>query len=72
MIGISFVSFILGFSLACTCESLQDLEEPGPHFTTIFQEGHEGPETQNDWRNPPLALALAFNRLFDENTSVPN
>ena len=33
------------------------LGRAGPLSTTIFQDGHEGPETQNDWRNPP----------FDEN-----
>ena len=42
----------------CISSKVQDLEEPDPHTTTIFLEGHEGPETENDWslkwRNPPF------------------
>ena len=29
-------------------QKFKTLEEPDPHPTTIFLEGHEGPETEND------------------------
>ena len=44
-----FIYFRIFTGLLNLCDApLQDLEEPDPHPTTIFLEGHEGPETEND------------------------